>query len=186
MRSAGCATWLRSASPASSPTGRNFFFGYDGKVFFELEQSSTFRRQRRGNTRPEREPEGRLRRYVRDHVDPVSDDLEAGDRSEERLRDDVADEGVHAARAVRPRNLDRLRPNEDEHALAGSATVRRLDLKLRPAVVDPAFDDGAREAVHRADELRDERRGRRAVHLGGRTHLLDPTAPHDRNMIGDR
>src|SRR3954453_18672406 len=118
MPNAGCATWPRSASPASSPTGRNFFFGYDGKVFFELEQSSTFRRQRRGNTRTDREPEGRLRRYVRDHVDPVSDDLEAGDRSEERLRDDVADEGVHAARAVRPGNRDRLGRKKDERAPA--------------------------------------------------------------------
>src|SRR3954470_12875939 len=149
MRSAGCATWLRSASPASSPTGRSFFFGYDGKVFFELEQSSALRRQRRGNTCTGRKPEGRLRRHGGDHVDAVSDDLETRDRSEERLRDDVADERVHAAGAVRPRNPDGLRPNEDEHSLAGGATVSRLDLKLRPAVVDPTFDDGALEAVHR-------------------------------------
>src|SRR3954470_10618101 len=151
MPSAGCATWQRSGSRASSPTGRNFFFGYDGKVFFELEQSSALRRQRCGHARTNRKSEGRLRRYVGNHVDPVPDDLQPRDGPEEGLRYDVADERVHAARPVRLGDLDGLRPNEDEHALARTATARSVHLKHRRAVLDTAVDNGALEAVHRAD-----------------------------------
>ena len=53
-------------------------------------------------------------------------------------------------------------------------------------MVDAAVDNRAFEAVHRADELGDERRRGRAVHLRGRAHLLDAAAVHDRNVVGDR
>ena len=55
-----------------------------------------------------------------------------------------------------------------------------------PAVVDAAVDDRALEPVHRADELGDERRRGRAVHLRGRAHLLDAAAVHHRDVVGDR
>src|SRR3954451_2862491 len=185
MSNTGCATSPRSASPASSPTGRNFFFGYDGKVSLELQQAAAFGRERRGHARAYRKRERRLRRHVGDHVDPVADDLQTCDRPQKGLRHDVADECVHAARAVRLRDLDGLRPNEHEDALACGSPAGCVHLKRLGAVLDAAVDDGGLEAGHRSDELRDERRGRRAVHLRGRPHLLDPAAPHDRDMIGD-
>ena len=81
-----------------------------------------------------------------------------------------AGERVRARRraVARSLQLERLRPDQDQHALTVRPAARLRDPQPPPGVLDLpgcTVDDVRFEPVHRSDELGDERRLRRGVHL---------------------
>src|SRR5436190_8562042 len=120
------------ASPAYSPTGRSGLFGYFGnRLVTELAHAGALGRQRGRYARPDRQRRRLRRRHVGDQVDALTDDLQTGHRTEERLRDHVADERVQPAAVTVRGDFHRLGPHEDEDPLTVSTASRRVDVQRR-------------------------------------------------------